>query len=56
MKAFQFQFLYLRLVSPTNPDDGIFTCEIAEDGLETVKNQGRQDIKHRWSAIEDFWV
>lgn len=41
---------------PTNPDDGIFTCEIAEDGLETVKNQGRQDIKHRWSAIEDFWV
>lgn len=41
---------------PTNAEDGIFTCEIKEDGLVTVKNQGRQDIKHRWSEIEDFWV
>jgi type I restriction enzyme M protein len=29
---------------------------IQEDGLETVKNQGRQDVKNRWSAIEDYWV
>lgn len=29
---------------------------IAEDGLETVKNQGRQDIKGRWSEIEDYWI
>lgn len=29
---------------------------IEEDGLETVKNQGRQDIKNRWSAIEDYWI
>lgn len=34
----------------------IFTCEIENDGLETVKNQGRQDIKHRWQGIEDYWV
>lgn len=27
-----------------------------EDGLETVKNQGRQDIKNRWSEIEDYWI
>lgn len=40
----------------TNAEDGIFTCQIKEDGLETVKNQGRQDIKHRWPKIEDFWV
>ena len=29
---------------------------IEEDGLETVKNQGRQDIKNRWPAIEDYWI
>ena len=29
---------------------------IEEDGLETVKNQGRQDIRNRWSAIEDYWI
>lgn len=34
----------------------IFGCFIEEDGLETVKNQGRQDIKDRWQEIEDKWV
>lgn len=34
----------------------IFACYIEDDGLETVKNQGRQDIKNRWQAIEDKWV
>lgn len=34
----------------------IFTCEIKNDGLETVKNQGRQDVKHKWQGIEDYWV
>ena len=29
---------------------------IADDGLETVKNQGRQDIRDRWPSIEDYWV
>ena len=29
-------------------DQEIFACYIEEDGLETVKNQGRQDIKNRW--------
>lgn len=29
---------------------------IQEDGLETVKNQGRQDVKNKWPAIEDYWV
>jgi type I restriction-modification system DNA methylase subunit len=29
---------------------------IEEDGLETVKNQGRQDIKNRWNEIEDYWI
>lgn len=29
---------------------------IEEDGLETVKNQGRQDIRNRWPDIEDYWV
>lgn len=34
----------------------IFACFIEDDGLETVKNQGRQDIKDRWQAIEDSWI
>lgn len=29
---------------------------IEDDGLETVKNQGRQDIKNRWHDIEDYWI
>lgn len=37
-------------------DEEIFTCYIDYDGLETVKNQGRQDIKDRWSSIEDNWM
>lgn len=40
---------------PQNKEE-IFTCYIQEDGLERVKNQGRQDIKNRWHAIEDKWV
>lgn len=40
------------------PQNGreIFACYIEEDGLETVKNQGRQDIKDRWREIENQWV
>ncbi len=37
-------------------DEEIFTCFIKDDGLERVKNQGRQDIRHRWKDIEDKWV
>ena len=34
----------------------IFACYIEDDGLETVKNQGRQDVKDRWTDIENEWV
>ena len=37
-------------------DKEIFACYIEDDGLETVKNQGRQDIRDRWQGIEDRWV
>lgn len=37
-------------------DKEIFACYIKEDGLETVKNQGRQDVKDKWQSIEDIWV
>ena len=30
----------------------IFACYIEDDGLETVKNQGRQDIRDRWQATQ----
>lgn len=40
------------------PQNGnqIFTCYIKDDGFETVKNQGRQDINNKWRDIEDYWV
>lgn len=34
----------------------ILAYYIPDDGLETVKNQGRQDIRDRWQEIEDRWV
>ena len=37
-------------------DKEIFAYYIEDDGLETVKNQGRQDIRDRWQSIEDQWV
>lgn len=37
-------------------DEEIFTCYIKEDGLERVKNQGRQDVRNKWKEIEDKWV
>jgi type I restriction enzyme M protein len=36
-------------------DKQIFGCWIKEDGLETVKNQGRHDTKNKWQEIEDYW-
>lgn len=40
------------------PQNGqeIFACYLEDDGLVTVKNQGRQDVYDRWVEIEDFWV
>ena len=37
-------------------DTEIFGCWIEDDGLETVKNQGRHDVRGRWPAIEDYWA
>jgi len=34
----------------------IFSCWIADDGFERVKNQGRHDLKNKWQSIEDYWV
>ncbi len=34
----------------------IFACWIKEDGLETVKNKGRLDVKEKWQSIENKWV
>ena len=48
--------IFILRTGETTEGKEIFTCEIKKDGLETVKNQGRQDIKNRWPGIEDFWV
>ena len=37
-------------------DKKIFGCYIEDDGLERVKNQGRHDIKNKWSDIEKYWL
>ncbi|PTK05743.1 HsdM family class I SAM-dependent methyltransferase [Mammaliicoccus sciuri] len=34
----------------------IVAYNIEEDGLETVKNKGRHDIKNRWPEIENYWI
>lgn len=34
----------------------IFSCFIHNDGLITIKNQGRQDIKNLWPKIEEYWA
>ena len=47
-------FIFKSGIAQNNKE--IFTCYIEEDGLETVKNQGRQDIKDKWQKIEDYWV
>ena len=37
-------------------DNEIFACYMETDGLETVKNKGRHDVRGRWPAIERYWV
>lgn len=34
----------------------IFACYMQEDGLEAVKNQGRQDVKNVWADNEGYWA
>lgn len=35
----------------------IFACHIKEDGLETIKNKGRQDTKGIWkNQLEPYWL
>lgn len=33
-----------------------FAVNIEDDGLITVKNQGRHDVRGKWPALEDYWV
>ena len=36
-------------------ENKIFACYIEDDGFETVKNQGRHDVRNKWQEIEDKW-
>ena len=41
---------------PQNDKD-IYTCYIEDDGLETLKNQGRHDINNKWrDELEAYWL
>lgn len=37
-------------------NEEIFGCYMEDDGLKTVKNQGRHDVKNRWQEKEDYWI
>lgn len=37
-------------------DHKIIAYNIEDDGLETIKNQGRQDIYNNWKEYENYWV
>lgn len=41
--------------TPQN-DQEFMACYMADDGLETVKNQGRHDVRGRWPDIRDEWI
>lgn len=40
---------------PQNGEE-FFACYMAEDGLMTVKNKGRHDVRGLWPDIEEKWV
>ena len=48
--------IFIFIVGTPQHKQEIFTCYMADDGLVTIKNQGRQDIHSRWEAIERQWV
>ena len=48
--------IFIFEVGKPQKNQEIFTCYIKDDGLERVKNQGRQDVKQKWQEIEDRWV
>ncbi len=48
--------IFMFTVGTPQRNHDVFTCYMAEDGLETIKNQGRHDIRGRWEAIEKQWV
>ena len=48
--------IFMFTVGTPQQKQEIFACYMAEDGLETIKNQGRQDIRGRWEQIERQWV
>lgn len=41
--------------TPQNGEE-FFSCFIEDDGLKTVKNQGRQDVHGKWPGIEAEWL
>lgn len=40
------------------PQNGkkFFAVNIEDDGLVTVKNKGRHDVRDRWPSLENYWI
>lgn len=49
--------IYVFIAGEPQNDRKIVGYYIEDDGLVTIKNQGRQDIKHVWTnELEDYWI
>lgn len=48
--------LFVFVTGESTEDNDVFTCYIKDDGFETVKNQGRQDVHNHWPSIETKWL
>ena len=54
--------IYVFIAGEPQKDNKIIGYYIEDDGLETVKKKGRQDVKHIWHGIngeaglEDYWI
>lgn len=48
--------IFIFVTGKPQKNQNIIGYYIEEDGLETVKNKGRQDIKNKWQEIENYWI
>lgn len=37
-------------------ENEIFCCRIESDGLDSVKNKGRHDVREKWDDVEKYWI
>ncbi|MCZ4541281.1 N-6 DNA methylase [Dietzia kunjamensis] len=48
--------IFIFTAGKAQDDREIFAVNIEDDGLVTVKNKGRHDVRGTWPELEDYWV